>query len=101
MHRRLTDTQTWMLMVSSLMILGGISIYVNHSDISNYSKQLVENQERGDDIVREVFKQLHENNLNTNLTREQSKATYDLVNEYLLNATVVNTNNSSIGDSMK
>ncbi len=95
MHRRLTDTQTWMLMVSSLMILGGISIYVNHSDISNYSKQLVENQERGDDIVREVFKQLHENNLNTNLTREQSKATYDLVNEYLLNATTL------VSDSVK
>lgn len=89
MHRRLTDTQTWMLMVSSLMILGGISIYVNHSDISNYSKQLVENQERGDDIVKEVFRQLNENNLNTNLTREQAKATYDLVNEFLLNSTLI------------
>lgn len=78
----------WMMMVSSLMILGGISIYINHSAISNYSEQLVENQKRGDGIIKDVFERLDTNNLNANLTREQSKATYDIVNEYLLNATV-------------
>jgi hypothetical protein len=79
-----------MIMVSSLMVLGGISIYINHKDITNYSERLTENQERGEKIIEDVFERLDVNNENTNLTREQSKATYDLVNQYLLNATVVN-----------
>lgn len=87
--RRLTDPQLWMMMVASMMILGGISIYVNHSAITNYSEDLLENQKRGEGIIKEVFEKLDQNNLNSNLTREQSKATYDLVNQYLLNATVL------------
>lgn len=80
----------WMMMVSSLMILGGISIYVNHSAITNYSEQLAENQKRGEGIIQEVFDKLNENNINTNQTREQAQATHDIVVDYLLNATVVN-----------
>lgn len=79
----------WMLMVSSLMVLGGISIYINHSDIVNTEEQLKENQQRGETLVKEVFEKLNANSYNVNITREQSKATYDIVNEYLLNATVV------------
>lgn len=93
--RRLTDPQLWMMMVASMMILGGISIYVNHNAITNYSEDLVENQKRGEGIIKEVFEKLDQNNLNSNLTREQSKATYDIVNQYLLNATVL------VSDSMK
>lgn len=80
----------WMIMVSSMMILGGISIYINHKDITNYSERLTENQERGEKIVEDIFDSLNSNNHNTNMTREQSKATYDIVNQYLLNATIVN-----------